>query len=120
MALASAGLELPATSLIAPLLAAIAVSRGLGRRLITSRQCDWQYGARGKSRFFRGKAQCFRRLSRQRDGVDVPPVVRLLAMDAAAVAEEGRAVLVGAAADILDLSDAGAGQSRGNVPGEIE
>src|SRR5829696_5736244 len=48
MALARSGLELPATSLIAPLLAAIAVSNAsyavVGGVLITRSRHGWQYG----------------------------------------------------------------------------
>src|ERR1700716_4611711 len=47
MASDSAGLELPATSLIAPLLGRIAVSwLGASRALITSGRRGWQYGRR--------------------------------------------------------------------------
>src|SRR6266436_2783905 len=54
MASASAGLELPATSLIAPLLGRIAVSRReapLPRALITRRRQGWQYDGQPGSGF---------------------------------------------------------------------
>src|SRR5262245_17210443 len=54
------------------------------------------------------------------DGVEVPPVVGLAAMDRAAIAEEGLWLGVGATAEVVDAADAGPCQARRDVAGEIE
>src|SRR5260370_2318307 len=64
----------------------------------------------------------FRRieLPYERDGVDVAPVVALLAVGRAAVAEEPRRIRVGAVPEVLDPAHAGGGEARGDIAGKIE
>ena len=47
-------------------------------------------------------------------------VVRLLAVDRAAIAEKGLVVGIGAAPDILEAADAGCGKAGRNIAGKIE
>src|SRR5262249_56680506 len=56
----------------------------------------------------------------ERDGVDVAPVVGLVAVGAAAVAEEPRGIGIGAVAEVLDLAHAGGGEAGGDIAGKIE
>src|SRR5262249_60841045 len=56
----------------------------------------------------------------ERDGVDVAPVVGLVAVGAAAVAEEPPCIRIGAVAEILDPADAGGGEAGGDIAGKIE
>src|SRR5215469_6025947 len=58
--------------------------------------------------------------ARQHDGIDVPAVIRLGAMDGAAVAEKAVRIGIGAQAEIFDMADAGAGEARGDIAREIE
>src|SRR6516165_5906352 len=144
MASASAGLELPATSLIAPLLGRIAVSwreSPLPRALITRRRQGWQYdgqpgpgfipvdsgslGLRGLAltpspAWGEGVDRACCALPCERDGVDVPPVVGLVAVGGAAVAEEPCRIGIGAVPEVLDPADAGRGEAGGDVAGQIE
>src|ERR1700716_758514 len=57
---------------------------------------------------------------RERNRVDVASVIRLAPMGRAPVAEEALRVRIGAAGQILDGCDAGAGQARRDVAGEVE
>src|SRR5262249_58729763 len=56
----------------------------------------------------------------ERDGVDVAPVVGLVAVDAAAIAEEPRCIGISAVAEVLDPADAGGGEAVGDIAGKIE
>src|SRR5882757_6306871 len=57
---------------------------------------------------------------RERDRVDVASVIGLAPMGRAPVAEEALRIRIGAAGHILDGSDAGAGQARRDVAGQVE
>src|SRR5689334_18501052 len=59
-------------------------------------------------------------LTDERDGVDVAPVVALVAMGGAAVAEEPGRVGIGAVPEVLDSAHAGGGEARGDIAGKIE
>src|SRR5262249_25647214 len=179
MASASAGLELPATILIAPLLGRIAGSwreAPLPRALITRRRQGWQYDGQAGPGFvpvdsgdsgagprtgcaprpnrprpagglatpsdlvgsgqaqpavgfpsptFARNGEGARRFAKsplvcERDGVDVAPVVGLVAVGAAAIAEEPRCIGIGAVAEVLDPAHAGGGEAGGDITGEIE
>src|SRR4051794_40215898 len=54
------------------------------------------------------------------DGVEVPPVVGLAAMDRTAIAEEGLRLGVGAASEGVDAADAGPCEPCRDVAGQIE
>src|SRR5947209_5358497 len=54
------------------------------------------------------------------DGVEVPPVVGLAAMDRAAIAEERLWLGVGATVEVVGAADAGPRQPRRDVAGKIE
>src|SRR6476620_8598485 len=56
----------------------------------------------------------------KRYGIDVTPVVALLAVGRPAVAEEARGIAIGAMAEILHAGHAGARESRGDVAGKVE
>src|SRR6266699_537235 len=56
-----------------------------------------------------------RLLPDERDGVDVAPVVALLAVGRAPVTEEPRRIRIGAMPEVLDAADAGGGEARGGV-----
>src|SRR5262249_57108037 len=56
----------------------------------------------------------------ERDGVDVAPVVGLVAVGAAAVAEEPGCIGIGAVAEVLDPAHAGRGEAGGDIAGKIE
>ena len=56
----------------------------------------------------------------KRYGIDVTPVVALLAVGRPAVAEEARGIAISAMAEILHARDAGARESRGDVAGKVE
>src|SRR5512144_1880106 len=56
----------------------------------------------------------------QRYGIDVTPVVTLLAMGRPAVAEEPRGIAIGAVADVFHARDTGARESRRDIAGKIE
>src|SRR6266852_3786498 len=56
----------------------------------------------------------------QDDRIDMPPIVGLAPMRHAPVAKELLRIRVGARVDILDRSDAGGGEARDHVAGEVE
>src|SRR6476659_3794851 len=56
----------------------------------------------------------------QRDRVNVPPVVALLAVGRAPVTEEPRRIRIGAVAEILDGADAGSSETGDDIAGKIE
>src|SRR5579863_10302691 len=58
--------------------------------------------------------------SNQHDRVHVAAVIGLAAMGGAAETEKPGGVGIGAKGDILDLLDAGAGEPRADIAGEIE
>src|ERR1700733_839730 len=135
MASASAGLELPATSLIAPLLPAIpALLREYPRNLIQAacRAGNMNQGivpaaifSRASWLIERANSQwrmpvCCSLLGRQSDGVYVAAVIDFGAMRGAAVAEKSVGVGIGAQAKIFDLADTGPLQPRRDIAAEIE
>src|SRR5258706_16356711 len=61
-----------------------------------------------------------RLLPGQRDGVDVAPVVALLAVGRAAVTEEPPRIRIGAMVEILDAVDAGSSETGDDITGKIE
>src|SRR5262249_54571470 len=64
-----------------------------------------------------GAHRAWRALPRERDGVDVAPVVGLVAVGGAAVAEEPCRIGIGAVPEVLDPVDAGRGEAGGGITG---
>src|SRR5271170_43750 len=123
MAAASAGFELPATSLMAPLLLAIPRSPTRARASRgpdTSRPGGWQYESRLVPAGFRLQSQGLRARSAKRDGVDVAAVVGLGPMGGATIAEKPLRIAVGAVAEVLDLPDSGPAEPRRDIAAEVE
>src|ERR1700676_1488787 len=145
MAAASIGLELPATSLIAPLLPAIpALLRAphehdpetwmpvFGKDHARTENKVLIQAALGTGNMNRGlsplvfplQSQGFRcrggEDSEERDGVDVAAVIRLGAVRHAAIAEKTRRIGIGAQAEILGMADASPRQPRCDIAAKIE
>src|SRR5580693_459175 len=130
MASARAGLELPATSLIAPLLPAIPTSPARPAATFADLiQAACRAGNMNQglvpAGFFAlgamGLADCAGAASAgQSDRIDVAAVVGFGAVGGAAEAIKPLRVGIGAKPDILDMADARPGQPRPDIAGEVE
>src|SRR5260370_25978858 len=130
MASASAGLELPATSLIAPLLPAISSSPARPAATfadLIQAACRagnmnqglvpagfFALGAMGLAGYA-GAAS-----DGQSDRIHVAAVIGFGAMGSAAEAEKPLGIGIGAKPDILDMADARPGQPRADIAGKVE
>src|SRR5258705_8821701 len=100
-----------------------ALSRGFRRFGITARERDGLLSCLSTwvtPGPMPGQPSRNRRLPCERDGVDVPPVVALVEVGSAAIAEEPCGVCIGAVAEILDGADAGGGEAGNDIAGKIE
>src|ERR1700730_7049425 len=130
MASASAGLELPATSLIAPLLPAIPSSPARPAATFADLiQAACRAGNMNQglvpAGFFAlsamGLAGCGGAASGgQGDRIHVAAGIRLGAVGGAAEAEKPLGIGIGAKPDILDVADARPGQARADIAGKVE
>src|SRR3954469_11702501 len=59
-------------------------------------------------------------LSRERDRIQMPAVIRFVAVDRTAIAVEMLRLFIGAAAEVLDLRDAGAREPRLDVARKVK
>src|SRR3984893_12307894 len=130
MASASAGLELPATSLIAPLLPAIPSSPARPAATFADLiQAACRAGNMNQglvpAGFFAlsamGLAGCAgTALAGQSDRIHVAAVVGFGAVGGAAEAVKPLRIRIGAKPDILDMADARPGQPRADIAGKVE
>src|SRR3984893_6234433 len=130
MASASAGLELPATSLIAPLLPAIPSSPARPAATFADLiQAACRAGNMNQglvpAGFFAlstmGLARCAgAALAGQSDRIHVAALVVFGAVGGAAKAEKSLGIGIGAKPDILDVADARPGQARADIAGKVE
>src|ERR1700727_1015300 len=74
-------------------------------------------GARAKGTKFAIRSSL---LALQHDGIDVPAIIRLGAVGGAAVAEKALRVGIGAQAEILDMANAGARETKRDITRQIE
>src|SRR5579862_4153823 len=129
MASARAGLELPATSLIAPLLPAIPSSPARPAATFADLiQAAFEAGNMNQglvpAGFFAVSAVGLGRAGAasagQRDRIHVAPVIGFGAVGGAAEAEKPLGVGIGAKPDILDVADARPGQPGADIAGKVE
>src|ERR1700688_2012519 len=129
MASASAGLELPATSLMAPLLPAIPSSPARPAETFADLiQAACRTGNMNQdlvpAGFFAVSATALERAglasAGQGDRIHMAAVIGFGAVGGAAEAEEPLRIGIGAKPDILDVADARPGQPRADIAGEIE
>src|SRR5580692_6700719 len=130
MASASAGLELPATSLIAPLLPAIPSSPARPAATFADLiQAAFEAGNMNQglvpAGFFALSAMGLAGRAGaasvgQSDRIHVAAVIGFGAVGGAAEAEKPLRVRIGAKPDVLDLADARPGQPRADIAGKVE
>src|ERR1700741_658598 len=130
MALARGGLELPAPSLIAPLLPAIPSSRArpaatFGDLIQAACRAGNMNQGLVPAGFFAlsamGSAGCAGAASGgQSDRIHVAAIIGLGAVGGAAEAVEPLGIGIGAKPDVLDMADARPGQPRADIAGKVE